>query len=91
MFFSGAWWAVVGTTPGAAVIFAFFLLICLLTISGASLPCVCVLVRYQVEGVESNKENKKKILRHPTNPMQRGLVHGKGCMSRTVLQKILYG
>lgn len=43
----------------------------LLTTSGASLPSVSVLVRYQVEGVESKKENRKKILRRPTDPMQR--------------------
>lgn len=68
-----------------------FLHLCLLTTSGASLPCVCVLVRYQVKGVESKKLNKKKKLRRPTNPMQTGLVHGEACMSRTVLQKILSG
>lgn len=69
--------------------FQIFLHLCLLTTSGASLTRVCLIVRYQVEGIESKKVDKKKTLRRPTNPMQMGLVHGEGCMSRTVLQKIL--
>lgn len=67
--------------------FHIFLHLCLSTSSGASLR---VLVRYQVEGVESKKVNKKKKLRRPTNPMQTS-VHGEACMSSTVLQKILSG
>lgn len=70
--------------------FHIFLKLCLLTSSGASLPCVCVLVRYQVEGVETKKANKKKKLRRTTNPMQTS-VHGEACMSSTVLQKIISG
>lgn len=46
--------------------------LCLLTISGASLPCVCVFVRYQVEGVESKKVNKKKNCDVPRIQCKRG-------------------
>lgn len=45
-----------GTTPGATVISTFFVHLCLLTISGPSPSCVFILVRHQVEGVESKKE-----------------------------------
>lgn len=80
-----------GTTPGAAVISASFLL-CLLTTSGASQSCVFVLLRYQVEGVESKKQGKKKILGRPTNPTQNeGWCKERGCMSRTVLPKFSMG
>lgn len=61
-----------GTTPGAAVISAFFVHLYLLTTSGASPSCFFVQVRYQAEGVESKKESKKKMLGRPTNPMQNG-------------------
>lgn len=72
-----------GTTPGAAVISAFFVHLYLLTTSGASPSCFFVLVRYQAEGVESKKESKKKMLGRPNAKW--GRCKEKGCMSRTVL------
>lgn len=91
MFFSRAWWAVGGTTPGAALISTFFLHPCLLPTSGASLSCVCILVRYQVEGVESKKENKEENTATSHESNAKGVGAWKGVHVYQSSTKILYG
>lgn len=66
-------------TPGAAVISAFSVHLYLLTTSGASPSCIFVLVRYQAEGVESQRKRvKRKCLDVPRIQCKRGKVQGKG-------------